>query len=313
MESIKVVFMGTPVFSTPILQALIDNYNVVGVVTAPDAYIGRKKVLTACPVKELAMNNNIKVFSPVKLRNEYQDILDLEPDIIITCAYGQIVPEEVLNYPRLGCINIHASLLPKYRGASPIRSVIINGEKQTGITLMYMDKTLDTGDMIRQKRIDIDVLDNNETLSNKLSKLGAELIIEQLPYIIKGTNSRVKQDEKKATYVGLITREDEHLDFDDTADNIYNKIRAFAPDIYANFLLDDKEFKIVEATPYFVTKDDFDKAPGTIISENKNGFVIKAKDAGLLITMIKPFGKKEMKFSDFKNGYHDSLVGKVVK
>ncbi len=310
MKNLKVIFMGTPEFSVPILEELIKYTNVVGVVTAPDAYVGRKKVLTACPVKALALQKNIPVYSPNKLREDYKSILEKSPDIIITCAYGQIVPKEVLDYPKYGCINIHASLLPKYRGASPIQSAIINGEKQTGITLMYMDEGLDTGDIIKEEIIDIDNNDNLETLSNKLKMLGAKMIIENLSSIIDGTCERIKQNDKDASYVGLIKREDEHLDFNDSAINIYNKIRAFAPSPLANFILDDIEYKVALAS---ITSLDNDVKPGTIVLEDKDSFTIKTKDAGLVIHKIKPLGKNLMNVRDFKNGYHDKLIGKVVR
>ena len=178
MKNIRVLFMGTPEFSVPVLQELIDNTNVVGVVTAPDAYVGRKKILTKCPVKELAIKYNIPVFSPVNIRKEYDFVKELNPDIIITCAYGQIIPEEILNFPKIGCFNLHGSLLPKYRGGAPIHYALINGEKTTGITLMYMDKNMDSGDMIYKEEIDILEEDNISTLSNKLSILASKMIIK---------------------------------------------------------------------------------------------------------------------------------------
>ena len=313
MEKIKVIFMGTPEFSVPIVKEISKIVNLVLVVTSPDAYVGRKKVLTPCAVKQWALDNNIDVFSPDKLRNNYEIIKTLNPDLIITCAYGQIVPEEVLNIPRLGCINIHASLLPKYRGASPIQSVILNGEKETGITLMYMDKHLDTGDIICKSKISILDNDNYATLSDKLSNLGAKLIVETLPVIIAGKNDRIPQNNAEATYVGLIKREDEHINFNDTALNIHNKIRAFSPSPYANFILDDKEYKVVEAYPIEIDAKDADKAPGTIISETKNSIIIKALDEGIMIIKLKPVGKNVMNVSDFKNGYQKNLIGRIVK
>ena len=310
MKDINVVFMGTPLFSVPILEELIKNTNVVGVVTAPDAFVGRKKVLTPCPIKQVALENNIKVISPKRLREDYGEIIDLKPDVIITCAYGQIVPKAVLDCPRLGCINIHASILPKYRGASPIIHAIMNGERETGITLMYMAEGLDTGDIIKCEKVDILDDDNLETLSNKLSLLGSKMIIEELPRIIKGENDRIKQDDSLATYVGLIKREDEHLDFNDTSINIYNKIRAFSPSPYVNFILDDNEYKLVEGEVYSI---DSNKEPGTIVYEDKKSFVVKTLDGGILVKKIKPVGKNIMSVSDFKNGYHNSLLGKVLK
>lgn len=305
--------MGTPLFSVPILEKLIENTNVVGVVSSPDAYVGRKKVLTFSPIKECALSKNIPVYTPLKLKEDFEFIFELKPDIIITCAYGAIVPEEVLNYPRLGCINIHASLLPKYRGASPIQSVIMNGESETGITLMYMDKTLDTGDIIKQESLKIDYKDNYETLSNKLSILGTKMIIDELPSIINGTNNRIKQDDSMANYVGLIKREDEHLDFNMNALDIYNKIRAFSPSPLANFILEDKEYKVAEADVCEIDIKNIDDVPGTIIWEGKNSFIVKAKDEGIMILKIKPTGKNIMDVSSFKNGYHEKLTGKVVR
>ena len=308
MKDLKVIFMGTPLFSVPILKELINNTNVIGVVTAPDAYIGRKKILTPCEIKKVAIENNIRVFSPVKLRLEYQDIIDLKPDIIITCAYGQIVPKEVLDAPRLGCINIHASLLPKYRGASPIYSAILNGEKETGISLMYMAEGLDTGDIIKMEKIEIDDYDNMETLSNKLSSLAAKMIIEELPSIINGTNKRIKQDDSQSSYVGLIKREDEHLDFNMDVKDVYNKYRALSPSPLANFILDDMEYKIGECE---IVNDL--GGVGKIIKEDKDSFTIGCINGSLKITKIKPLGKNLMSVKDFKNGYHNELVGKIVR
>lgn len=313
MKDKSVIFMGTPLFSVPILENLIKNTNVIGVVTAPDAYVGRKKILTPSPIKELAIKEGIDVFCPTKLKDDYKFIIDKNPDIIITCAYGQIVPEEVLNLPKYGCINIHASLLPKYRGASPIHHAIMNGDEKTGITLMYMAKSLDTGDIIRQDEIKIDTSDNLETLSNKLSNLGSRTIIEELPLIFEGKSNRIKQDDSKSSYVSLIRREEEHLTFNDTSKNIYNKIRAFSPSPYVNFILDDKEYKIVEAVPIEIDVKDAFVKPGIIIAETKNSFIVRTKDEGIMILKIKPIGKNIMNVSDFKNGYHDSLVGKELK
>lgn len=308
MKDLKVVFMGTPLFSVPILEKLIINTNVVGVVTSPDAYVGRKKILTPCPVKKCAMSHNIKVYSPVKIKDDYEFLMELDPDIIITCAYGQIVPKGVLDIPRLGCVNIHASLLPKYRGGAPIHYAIMNGDKYSGITLMYMDVGMDSGDIIVSKKVLIEDNDNLESLSNKLSLLGSEMIIEYLPSIINGTNERIKQNEDEVTFSPIIKREDEHLDFNQEAKNIYNKVRALSPAPLANFILDDLEYKIAECH----IGDAFGDV-STIVAEDKKSFTIMAKDKGIVVTKIKPMGKNIMSVADFKNGYHDVLVGKVIK
>ena len=172
MEKLNIVYMGTPDFSVGPLEKLIEKYNVVMVVTQPDKEIGRKKEIKFSPVKECAIKNNIKVFQPSKIRENYKEILDEKPDIIITCAYGQIIPKELLDYPKYGCINIHASLLPKLRGGAPIHKAIINGYEKTGVTIMYMDEKMDSGDIIYQEKIEIKDDDNAGTLFDKLSDLG---------------------------------------------------------------------------------------------------------------------------------------------
>ena len=229
MDKLKIVFMGTPLFSVNVLNALANKYNVVLVVTSPDAYVGRKRVLTPCPVKQRALELNIPVVSPVKVCTDYKDIENAKPDVIITCAYGQIVSKEILNIPKYGCINIHASLLPKYRGGAPIHYALLNGEEETGATLMYMDEGMDTGDMLVSKSIKIEDNDNIETLSAKLSELGAEMIVKYLDDIIAGKINRIKQDNSKATFARIIKRGDEHLDFNVSNKEAYNKFRALSP------------------------------------------------------------------------------------
>ena len=176
----RIVFMGTPDFSVPVLEALIKNYSVKAVVTQPDKLVGRNGKMSKTPVKIVAENNNIVVIQLNKVRNEYQDIIDLEPDLIVTCAYGQILPKELLDYPRYGCINVHASLLPKLRGGAPIHRAILNGYSKTGVTIMYMAPGMDDGDIITQKEVEILDTDTASTLHDKLSKLGSELLIEQI-------------------------------------------------------------------------------------------------------------------------------------
>ena len=248
MKQTKVIFMGTPIFAVPILEYLIENTNVVLVVTKPDTFEGRKKVLTYSPIKKVALNNNIDVITPDKIKDAFEIISEINPDIIITCAYGKIVPENILSIPKFGAINVHASILPKYRGASPIQSAILNGEEKTGITIMYMDKDMDTGDIISYEEEIIDINDNYQTLSNKLSILGTNLLAKTLPDIINHKNNRVKQNETLASYTRLITREDEKIDFSQNGRDIINKIRAFAPNPGAYFKLNDKEIKIIKAS-----------------------------------------------------------------
>lgn len=307
MKNLKVIFMGSPLFSVPVLEELNKNVKIVAVVTSPDAPVGRKKILTKCPVKEKAIALDLPVYSPTSLRKDYQFIKDLNPDIIITCAYGQILTEEILNIPKLGCFNLHGSLLPKYRGGAPIHYALLNGDKETGITLMYMDKGMDSGDMIEQETIEITDEDNIETLTNKLSLRASKMIIKNLPSLINQTNKRQKQDETKVTFSPIITRKDEHLNFNKTAKEVYNHIRTLTPNPLPNFILDEIEYKIAECeiTPA-------QGKPSTIVEVNKNYIVIMCKDKGIKITKLKPTGKNIMTVKDFLNGYHKELLNKEV-
>ena len=309
MENIRVVFMGTPDFSVPVLEALLDNYNVVGVVTQPDKEVGRKKELTPSPIKKVALDNNIKVLQQEKIRKEYENIFDLKPDIIITCAYGQIIPKELLDYPKYGCINVHASLLPKNRGGAPIHRAIINGEDKTGITIMYMAEGMDDGDIIRQEEIDILSDDNVGSLHDKLSRLGAELLIKTLPDILAGNIIRTKQNNDEATFSYIIKKEDEYVDFCDTTKNVYNKIRGLYPFPVGYTILDFKIIKLCESR----IGNKLPTIPGEIIEVLNDGIGISTQDGEIILTKIKPEGKKEMYVKDYLNGLDkNNLIGKKV-
>lgn len=311
MKEIKVVFMGTPIFSVPILEGLIDNYNVVGVVSQPDKKVGRKQIIKATPVKEVAVKNNIKVLQPSNIKENYKEILDLNPDIIITCAYGQIVPKEVLDYPEYGCINVHASLLPKHRGGAPIHRAIINGDKKTGVTIMYMDTKMDSGDIISSREINIEDSDNLETLHDKLSFLGKDLLLETLPSIINNTNKRIKQDESKVTYSYNIKREEEHIDFNKTSREIFNLIRGLSPIPGAYVIFDNKEMKVYSS---IISDKKYNKKCGQITNIYKNGIGVCTSDGEIIITDIKPFGKKRMLVSSYINGIDkNSIMDKEFK
>ena len=292
----KIIFMGTPLFATSVLQKLISNYDVVLVVCQPDKLVGRKKILTPCPVKEIALQNNIPVFQPNRLRDDYTSVTDLNADLIVTCAYGQIVPKEVLANPKYGCINVHASLLPKYRGAAPIQQALIDGEETTGITIMYMDETLDTGDIISTKEINIDKEDNLESLSNKLSTLGADLLIDTIPSILNSTNNRIKQDDEKSSYAHMINREDELIDFNDKGNNIINKIRGIYPN--ASFKIDGLEIKVLKAR----FEEEKTDGLGIIKVLDKNNFGITCSNGIIYLEKIKPSGKNAMLIKDYLNG-----------
>ncbi len=306
-KDLKVIFMGTPEFSIPTLKMLYENTNLKLVVTQPDKIFGRKKELKFSPVKIFANDNNIKVFQPEKIRNDYQMIVDLKPDLIVTAAYGQIIPKEVLNSARLGCLNIHGSILPSYRGAAPVQYALINGEEKTGITLMYMDETMDTGDIIDIKEIDIDYEDNYVTLLNKLSYIGSDILFDNLESIVNETNNRIKQNEKEVTYAGMIKRDDEYISFNDYAKNIHNKIRGIYPNAYT--LINGEVLKILK-TRYVEKKVDCSSKVSVI---NKNELGINALDGIIYLDLVKPFGKKEMDVKSYINGLKNKdniIVGK---
>ena len=247
LKDIKVVYMGTPDFALEPLNVLIKNTNVVLVVTKPDAIVGRKKIKTSSPVKELALKENIPVFTPENIKEDYQVILDVKPDLIVTCAYGKIIPKELILLPKYGCVNIHASLLPKYRGAAPIQWALINGEKVTGVTLMYMDEFMDTGNIIDTVQYEIKDTDDVGVLHEVLSKLGSTLLEKNLAYLVSGNVKRIKQNNDEATYASMINREMEELNFDDYVINIYNKIRALSPWPLSKTNILGEEIKIIKA------------------------------------------------------------------
>lgn len=310
MKKTKVIFMGTPEFSVPVLEMLIENYEVILVVTQPDKKVGRHQIISESPVKKVAQKNNIPVFQPEKIKVDYEEIIKHNPDIIITCAYGQIIPKTILDCPKIGCFNVHASLLPKYRGGAPIHKAIINGEKETGVTIMYMDVGMDTGDIIESAKVEITEEDNVGTLHDKLSSVGAMLLKETLPKIIQGTNQREKQEESKVTYAYNIKREEEHLDFSKTGVEIINQIRGLNPWPTANIILEEKEIKVLEA--YFRKKEV--NQVGMIEEITKESIGITCLDGIIYLTKIKPFGKKIMNVKDYLNGVNQSnLIHQKVK
>lgn len=298
MKNIRVVFMGTPDFAVPVLEKLIEHTNVVLVVSQPDRMVGRKHEIKPTPIKEMAIKHNIPVFQPEKIKEDYEQVRSAKPDLLITCAYGQIIPEEVLQLPRIGAFNVHASLLPKYRGGAPIHHCLINGDEKTGVTIMYMEKKMDAGDIVSQVEYQITKEDNVGTLHEILSQMGAKLLIETLPSIIEGTNLRTKQDEGKVTFAYNIKREEEHLDLKDTGKNIINKIRGLNPWPMANILVNDEEYKILEA--YFEEKNNV--IPSTVRELRKDAIGIDVLDGTIYLTKIKPFGKRIMSVKDYLNG-----------
>ena len=309
----RMVFMGTPDFAVNVLQGLIDHYrdDIVGVVSQPDKLVGRHQVLTPTPIKALAQKYDIPVLQPEKIRKDFQGVLDLKPDIIITCAYGQIIPKEILDCPKLGCINVHASLLPKLRGGAPIHKAIIDDYKVTGVTIMYMDVGMDTGDMISKVEIPILDSDNLESLHDKLSEAGTKLLLDTLPSILDGTNSREKQNEEDVTFAYNIKREEEHIDFSKSSREVFNLIRGLSPIPSANTILDGTEMKVYGSN---ISTKKYSGKNGEIVDVTKEGIVVKTGDGAVVLTELKPFGKKRMSAQSYVNGVSSKkLIGKVLE
>ena len=310
MKELKVIFMGTPEFSLNVLSMLIENTNVIAVVTQPDKIVGKSKEKSFTPIKKLAMEHNILVLQPEKIRKEYDEIIKLNPDLIVTCAYGQIIPEVILSCPKLGCINVHASLLPKLRGGSPLHHALIDGYDKTGVTIMYMDKGMDTGDIITQSEIDILKTDTVGTIHDKLSVLGSELLLKTLPSIISGTNPRIKQDDSQATYCHNISHEEEIIDFNKNSVEIFNQVRGMNPYPVAYFTLQNIVYKVYEVD--YEESDRFsNKENGTIVIQDKNNLVIRCNDGLIYLKKIKREGKKLMDIKDYLNGEKDSLLNHI--
>ncbi|GAA0612691.1 methionyl-tRNA formyltransferase [Virgibacillus siamensis] len=304
----KIVFMGTPDFSVPILESLADTlYDIVLVVTQPDRPKGRKKTITPPPVKEAAERLNIPVYQPEKLRDEYMKILSFDPDLIITAAYGQILPNELLEKPSYGCINVHASLLPELRGGAPIHSAILQGKTVTGISIMYMAEKLDAGDVLAQQTVAITPTDHAGSLHDKLSETGAELLLDTVPKLENGNIKAVKQDESRATFAANIKRNQERIDWNNDSQVIYNQIRGLHPWPVAFTTYHDAVMKIWWGTP--VTADrDYHGEPGEIVEMTDDEFIVQCgNQKGIRITEIQPAGKKRMSVKQYLQGSPDRI------
>lgn len=296
--------MGTPAFSVPILQALIDEetIEIVGVVSQPDRKVGRKQIITTPPVKQLAMEHNLTMYQPEKLSgsDEMKEILTLDIDLIITAAYGQYVPTKLLNAPTHRAINVHASLLPKYRGAAPIHYAVLNGDEKTGVTIMYMEKEMDAGNIISQREIAINDEDDTGNLFEKLSLVGRDLLMDTLPAIFAGENESIVQNEDEVTFSPMISKEQEKIDWTLTAREVFNHIRALRPAPGAYTILEDQRFKIWAAE---VVEDNTSAEPGTIIfADTKEMYVACGEGSVLSLIEVQPSGKKRMPVANFLAG-----------
>ncbi|MBP8969504.1 MAG: methionyl-tRNA formyltransferase [Lachnospiraceae bacterium] len=296
----KILFMGTPDFAAGSLKSLIDaGYEITAVVTQPDRPKGRSGQPVFSPVKEVAVAAGIPVLQPVRIRNpeETAKLLEYPADIYVIAAFGQILSKEILDQPRLGCINVHASLLPRYRGASPIQRVILNGEKETGITIMQMNEGLDTGDILYSKSLELAPDETFETLHDRLMNLGGETLLEALPLIEAGKITPAPQDDSLSNYAPLIKKEDGKIDWKKSSVQLYAQVRAFNPWPGAFTRLDGKVLKIWGAEPAEGKGN-----PGEVISVDKKSFTVACGEGALKIVSLQPEGKKKMDTASFLLG-----------
>ena len=304
----RIVYLGTPDFAVKPLEKLLDNnYNVVAVITNKDKPVGRKQILTAPPVKQTALEHDLKVLQYDKIRVEgVEDLKALKPDLLITCAFGQILSKEIIDIAPLGVINIHASLLPKYRGASPIHFAILNGEKKTGITIMKTDEGIDTGDIIYSEELDILENETCGSLFERLSVLGADTLIKVLPSILNKSAKFIKQNDNDATFTKIIKKEMAKIDWNNTAENIVNQVRAFNPSPIAFATYLDMPFKVYEAQI-----NDLKGNAGQVLKADEN-LIIGCGDVSVSLLKVQKAGGKPLEIKEFLRG-NKFAVGEEFK
>ena len=296
----RVCFMGTPQFAVAILDALVQSdIEVVAVVSQPDKKVGRKQILQATPVKERALYYNIPVLQPIKIKESLEELKELNLDLIVTCAYGQFIPESILNTPKYGSVNIHASLLPKYRGGAPIHKAIINGETETGITIMRMVKKMDAGDIIFQETCPIYEEDDFGLLHDRLQEVGSNMIKKYLDKLFDFELKTQIQDESLVSFSYNISSEEEFVNFNDSVKNVVNKIRGLNPWPVAHSIIDNKKVKLFKAVKSDLTSD---LDVGTVIGLYQDGLAVKVKDGVILIKELQVEGKNRMTAQAFYQG-----------
>ena len=291
MNNSKIIFIGTGQFAMPILESLIKNkYNIIKIITAPDKPTGRQQEITPSPIKQIALKHKLPLEQPEKIAEITLEISKLKPDLIVLTAYGKIIPKDILDIPRLGCLNLHPSLLPKYRGPSPMQTTILNGEQETGVTIMLMDEKIDHGPIIAQKKMEISSDDSYQTLEKKLAQLAANFLIEILPQYLQNKIKPQLQDESQASHTKILTREDGKIDWQQTAQVIARKIRAFYPWPGAWTDFNGKRVKILQAKAV----------------DKKQKATLPAGDGFLLLELVQPAGKKPMTGEEFFRGHPSS-------
>lgn len=300
----RIVFMGTPDFAVPSLKQLIqDGHEIAGVYTQPDKPKNRGMKLTPPPVKVVAQAHNLPVFQPKTLRDEdvQRELAELAPELVVVAAYGKLLPKAVLELPALGCINVHSSLLPKYRGAAPINWAILNGEQETGVTIMHMAEALDAGDIILQAATPIDQNESVEQLHDRLAEMGAELLSKAVTALAEGTAPRIPQDESQYTYAPMLSRELSPIDWSRSALEIHNQIRGLVPWPATTMELKGTKFKVFAS---LLTGETVEQPGGTVLGADKKGIRMVCGDGGVLcITEVQAPGKKRMKAVDYLRGH----------
>jgi methionyl-tRNA formyltransferase len=296
---LRIIFMGTPSFGVPILEALTKEYEVIAVVTQPDKEVGRHHEIAFSPVKQFAVEHHIPVFQPEKIKLAHEDLIALHADLIVTAAYGQFVGMKLLNSPKYRSINVHGSLLPKYRGGSPIQTAIYDGNKVTGITIIYMEKQMDAGDILAQRECSIQPEDTSGTLFDKLSLVGRDLLMETIPKVVSGEIKPMKQEESLATFAYNITKEQEEIDFTRTAFEIHNQIRAYNPSPIAHMVISGESVKVYESEE---TSKKTNLVPGKLFKEMGHLYVSCGQNSVLELKTVQPAGKKPMSARDAMNG-----------
>lgn len=296
----RIIFMGTPNIAATVLEAMIlDGFNIVAVIAQPDKPVGRKAILQPVPTKVIATQYNIPVYQPVKIKHDFEFVKELNPDVIVTIAYGQIVPQGLLDIPKYGCLNLHGSILPKYRGASPIQTAIINGETRSGITLMEMIDKMDAGRMFAKEYVDISIDDDTTSLFIKMADAAKNLIIRELPNYIDGLLPGEEQNEEEVTYCHMIKHEDEKLNLELTCQELVNWIRGLAQEPGGYLLEDGHKFKIYKAK---VANDLVTDEVGKIVKCDKNGLYLQCVNGQLALLEVQKEGKKKMDYKSFVNG-----------
>ena len=308
-KELNLLFMGTPEISAYVFeQMILDGYHFVGLVAQPDHPVGRKGIIEKVPTKVIAEKYNIPVFQPIKIRKDFSFMDNIKVDLVITLAYGQIVPQGFLDIPRFGCLNLHGSLLPKLRGASPVQTALINNEKVTGVTLMEMVAAMDAGRMYGKKEVVIDEEDNATSLFRKISEAAKDLVLELLPKYVDGELEGVPQDEEQVTFCSLIKPEQEKLDLSKDILEVYGYIRGLSDEPGAYLYLDNQKLKIFKAK---IANDLVTAEVGTIVQADKRGLLLQCQNGQLAILELQKEGKKRMDYKAFINGNQNLLGTKL--